>query len=875
MKLLPLLLLLTATAMAAPQAWPEATSTNKPWARWWWLGSAVDKENITRLLEQYQKAGFGGVEICPIYGAKGAEDRFIDFLSPKWMEMLAHTTSEAKRLGMQVDLTTGTGWPFGGPNVSANEASAKVVLKAYDVAAGKKFDEKLPDGTLRCLRAVSEAGEQVDLTDKRDWTPPAGKWRVYALLQVAPIQKVKRAAPGGAGNVLDPYSVKAMESYLSAFDKAFEGFSAPMPRCEFHDSFEYYGATWTNDLLDQFQKRRGYDLRTQLPALNGEGDKETVARVKHDYRETLSDLHLAYVQRWTKWSHDHGSQSRNQAHGAPGNLIDLYAAADIPECEIFGQVDERDIPMLKFASSAAHVSGRNLASSESFTWLGEHFSVSLADLKPAADLLFLSGINHILYHGVPYSPKDVEWPGWLFYAAVNFGPNGGLWHDLPAFNAYVARVQSVLQSGKSDNDVLLYWPIHDSWQTDGGNLLMQFTVHDQSKWLWTTHFYKTAMHLQDRGFTWDAISDALLSAAKAADGKIAVNGVSYRSIVVPSCKVMPLETRSKLAELAQAGAAVIVLDALPEDVPGLANFRERRAQLGKIEKATVGESEKIDAFLQIAKVPRESMVDAGLRFVRRASDKGRDYFIVNRGDRSINSWIPLSTPAASAELLDPRFLNRSGMAALRQQGGLTEVYLQLQPGESCIVRTATDAQPGAAWSYAQPAGEARIIDGVWKVHFIEGGPALPADYRSNELASWTSCKDPEAKRFAGTARYTIQIDHLDDPSATDWLLDLGRICDSARVTINGEEIATLWCKPFAVRLGRYMGPGRKTLGIEVTNVAANRIADLDRRHVPWKAFHEINFVNKGYKPFDASNWPLRDSGLLGPVTLTPLKTITP
>ena len=55
--------------------------------------------------------------------------------------------------------------------------------------------------------------------------------------------------------------------------------------------------------------------------------------------------------------------------------------------------------------------------------------------------------------------------------------------------------------------------------------------------------------------------------------------------------------------------------------------------------------------------------------------------------------------------------------------------------------------------------------------------------------------------------------------------------------------------------------------IEVTHLAANRIADLDRRKVPWKRFHEINFVNIDYKDFDASAWPALDSGLLGPVSL--------
>ena len=94
---------------------PISTGPGRAGGGW---ASAVDEAGITRLLERFRDAGIGGVEICPIYGAKGAEERFIDFLSPKWMEMLAHTTAEAKRLGLGVDMTTGTGWPFGGPNVT-------------------------------------------------------------------------------------------------------------------------------------------------------------------------------------------------------------------------------------------------------------------------------------------------------------------------------------------------------------------------------------------------------------------------------------------------------------------------------------------------------------------------------------------------------------------------------------------------------------------------------------------------------------------------------------------------------------------------------------------------------------------------------------
>src|SRR5262249_29309714 len=149
-------------------AWPPVTRQTRPWTRWWWAGNAVDPKNLTRELEQLNQAGIGGVEITPIYGIVGAESRDIDFLSPKWMEMLKHVGTEAKRLEMGVDMATCTGWPYGGPMVTA-EMVDEVVARDGDKLVSK----------------------------------PSG-------------MKVKRAAPGGAGNVLNPYSVKGVEIYLKS-----------------------------------------------------------------------------------------------------------------------------------------------------------------------------------------------------------------------------------------------------------------------------------------------------------------------------------------------------------------------------------------------------------------------------------------------------------------------------------------------------------------------------------------------------------------------------------------------------------------------------------------------------------------------------------
>ena len=205
--------------------------------------------------------------------------------------------------------------------------------------------------------------------------------------------------------------------------------------------------------------------------------------------------------------------------------------------------------------------------------------------------------------------------------------------------ARLARCQTVLQSGKPANDVLLYWPIHDTWQTPAG-LVMQFTVHDQNKWLWPTSFYAAAMELWTHGYTFDEVSDRGLANAGGSDGKIESWGRWYRAIVVPRCRLMPVETLKKLGDLARAGVPVLVQESLPRDVPGAGNLMTRRAQFEAIDKSSLKVTASIDSALDRAGVTREAMVDTGLRFCRVANDRGgHDYFIVNRGLSAGMRWL--------------------------------------------------------------------------------------------------------------------------------------------------------------------------------------------------------------------------------------------
>ena len=898
---LPTLNAVSVRAADDPFAWPPITAQQKPWAFNWWMGSAVDKTNLTRELERYAAAGLGGIHIIPIYGAKGFEDKYIDYLSPKWMEMMGWAVSEAHRLGMGVDMTTGSGWCFGGPQVTDEDANANVVVKTYAVKTGGKLTQKFNKAATQALVAYGPDGKSVELTDKIstdgavDFAAQNGPWTVYAISQKPSGQKVKRPGPGGEGWMLNLIYPPAMDDFLKPYTAAFANYHGPKPRAQYHDSYEYR-SDWSPNFFAEFEQRRGYRLQTELPALFSKEDNDHANRVKCDYRQTVSEIMADSLTKWVDWSHDHSFITRDQAHGSPGNWLDLYACADIPETEMFHS--DRSKLISKFASSAAHVTGKPLVSSETGTWLEEHFTEKLSDVKYLFDDMFLSGINHMFYHGCCYSPDEAGWPGWHFYASLEMNPRNSIWHDAPAVNAYAARVQSILQSGQPDNDILLYWNISDFWMQPSDKLLPQLTVHARD-WFEGQPIGQTAKELWDRGYAFDYVSDAQLKTAKVVDGKIQMPGGNYKVIVVPECKYIPLETFKQLLALAKDGACIKFQAKLPEKFSGMGKFEDEQKEFEQLkgqlsfqerntgrplyEKyALVGQGrvEIIASDWRSMRTYLEPMAQAGLSCIRRSFGGGwnYNYFIANRAETNFDGWIALGKVyAKSVVILDPMSGN-SGVASITNTvdnghtSNETKVRLQLRAGESVILRAFADKKvEGPAWSYWQTNGQPVEITGSWNVKFLEGGPTVPADFQTAKLASWTTFADTNCQAFAGTAKYETTFDAPTPHAArrTPHFLDLGNVAQSARVKLNGKDYGTLITPPFRVVVDN-LRPTGNTLEVEVTSVAANRIRDLDRRGVPWKTFRDINIVDINYKPFDASNWPLTDCGLLGPVTLTPV-----
>jgi len=199
------------------------------------------------------------------------------------------------------------------------------------------------------------------------------------------------------------------------------------------------------------------------------------------------------------------------------------------------------------------------------------------------------------------------------------------------------------------------------------------------------------------------------------------------------------------------------------------------------------------------------------------------------------------------------------------------VRVQLKSGESLIIKTSENTDNSIPrWNYTEKTDSPIILNQPWQLSFKEGGPELPKTKTLNKLEPWTNfTEDASTQSFSGTGVYTTDL-KLKKKNADDYLLKFDKLYESAKVIVNGQDAGIVWSLPFEINIGKYLKKGKNTIQIEVCNLMANRIRDMDQKKIQWRNYHEINFVNINYKPFDASNWKVQPSGLDGEMQLIPI-----
>lgn len=734
---------------------PEAA---KPMTRWWWFGGAITAEEITRELTLMRAAGLRGVEVQPVYPLEVDNPqrgvRNVRYFSQEWFDRLRHTAKETERLGLQCDLTLGSGWPYGGPFIPVELAARRLRLLCLDVVGPRDFSWDFrpqvvgEENVVAILAVPILVSQQPDISKSRvivsrlatasagnvrsglkmeNWKVPEGHWKIMAILDCPTGQQVKRPTLGMEGYVLDHFNRNATQLFLRAAGTRvldeLQDAGCPPFHSVFCDSLEVYGADWTTDLPQEFQRRRGYDITPYLPALWYEAGPVT-PHIRYDFHLTVSDLLLDhFFGPLAQWSEKNGMKARVQAHGAMGDVMQGYAAAHIPEGEtiFFGDSYAVNIRHRRLASSAGHIYQKPVISSETYTWLRMPlFLVTLEMMKAATDAQFLEGMNQIVNHGYPSSPAQAGQPGWVFYASTAINHNNVWWRHYPYLARYIQRAASLLQMGSAVNPVAVYLPLADIYAKFGaGGLNMDVEIENQ---LGTEWFQE----LRRAGYDFDLINDhALARLAKVAAGELRAGDGAYSVAVVPGAQYMPPESLDRLAEFVRSGGTLIFMNRIPAAAPGLAEQESRTARLratldqmwegkqpvpGRPE--TFGKGNVILAadglsalnYVRSALNPDFRILEAGdgsdtaqefardkVGFLHRRIGKVDFYFVSNVSDRRQDLRVQFALGHKSPQRWHPETGETETTVVFEYvalpdgKGKVTEVQFRLEPFESCFL----------------------------------------------------------------------------------------------------------------------------------------------------------------------------------------------
>jgi hypothetical protein len=891
------------------QAFDQPPDNAKIKVRWWWYGPAVTKPMIEQELTTMKAAGIGGFEVQPTYPLSVDGDlpgvHNIKFLSPEFFDMLKFTAAKAKELGLSMELTLGSGWPYGGPMFSASEGAGRLLTQNTSSPAGAKIvalPQPLRAGQTLVAAAAIPSGAAVNPTTVRAMKIVDGRAQVPADM-TGPIDvqfyisgrtgmQVKRPAMGAEGNVIDHLSKSVVDKFIKEVaEPEIEACGDNVPHSIFCDSLEVGGEDWTDNFLADFQQRRGYDLTPLLPALFVDTFPKAMD-IRHDWGKTLTeDFDDYFNKQFTALAHAHHTLFREQAYGSPSAAQFVYTDTDLPEGE---QFTWHTYGNTRYAASATHLMGVPVASSETFTWLHQVvFKASPLDIKAEASLHFLQGITQISCHGWPSTAPGVSYPGWSFYAAAVFNDKNPWFIAMPDLAQYLQRCSSMLRQGQPANDVLLYLADSDAWAN--------FTPGNISVTGLTARYLGNSVgSILDAGYNLDFFDDGMLDRLGKVDGPaIDFGNLKYKVVVLAGVERVPLSTMRQLETFAKNGGIVVAMYNLPSVAPGYlatdADQQEFQAIVKRIftDPNAPGLVVQSDAELapalhkRLAPDVAFSPASPDVGIVHRHADGGEAFFVANTANTPKQLKATFRVEGLNAEEWDPATGTVKPVAIIDRPTGGETIALDLPPyGTTFIVWTSRTlpSTPQAAPATTPPALD---LSDNWNVTFSDMYGDAPAPETMDKLRSWTV--DAATKNFSGVGSYTKTLTVSPDMLAPGLQLTMtfgegkplraagGRggsgmlaymdspIHEAAVVYINNKRVGAVWAPPYTLDVTGALTPGDNQIRVDVGNLAINYMAGHGFPNYNLQAIRD-KFGNR-FDPQGVQNLQPLSAGMLGPVQI--------
>lgn len=676
-----------------------------------------------------------------------------------------------------------------------------------------------------------------------DWTPPPGDWQIFTFRQYASDVGVLGAAGQGPQLILDHMNPQAFAAHAARVGDPL-GKDPPGIRSTFVDSLELMqDIQWGPELLQQFRKRRGYDLTPYLPLVIQPGwmeawnehwsppyfdtaNSDLADRVRADYRRTVSDMMIeGFIQPFIAWNHAHGLKAKFQAHGGAFDTIRGYGIVDIPETE--------DLPgggdpfFMRMARSGAHLYGRPIVSAESLAWKDRPFDVTPDEMRRRVDSFMAGGVNSMILHGYNYRFHAEDWPGWHAFQPSPFagGFSGMLnetnpvWPAIKSLAAYIGRLQAVMQAGEAVVPVAYFY----------GRYGYYVGIEDDGAGKQAAEKAFLA-----GGYDFDRINPDSIAHARI-EGKqlVSQGGQRYPVLVLPPIDGIQVETAEAIARFAKAGLPVFFTDRAPSRDEGLAEARQRDAKVRKAMVAALKAGAKVVPAAGLTDSLRAAAIPANLRFAGDAADlffvqrriEGRTAtFVYNRGEaaRQVTLTLPEAGGVARWNAMDGTVAPVSARVA----GQGTDVPLSLAPGESALLILDPKTQAASIPASTTVASMTLPLDG-WRLQangHVQRQP-YSRDFTSIGLKDWRQV--PELDGFAGTGTYkrTINVDAGWLTKGTSVMLDLGEVHDVATVTVNGQTLPPLIGAPFRVEVTKLVRAGKNDISVAIANVPQNALVD--------------------------------------------------